>query len=131
MAHRILIGRRWKPSIKAVKPAEFVGLRAKRAKAVDWVAAVAVANRDPAKQHLIGRKIQQVPHDLVHTYPSHLRTAVQPIAARQKRQRVDIAPEVCPLAGAEPTINRDEETHWSVEKLVIALDLFIPSNPIL
>ena len=64
-------------------------------------------------------------------YPGHLRTGVQPMAACQERQRIDIAAEVRPLAGAEPAVNGDEETHRRIEELVIAFNLLVPSDAIL
>src|SRR5262245_6196058 len=95
------------------------------------MAAVAVADAHAAEQHLLGRKFQQRADDLVHADPGHLRTGVEPVATRQKRQCMDIAPEVRPLAGPEPAIDGYEESHRRIEELVAALDLFEPSGAIL
>src|SRR5438270_11306368 len=92
--------------------------------------AVAVADSDPTEQHLLGRKIQVGGDDLVEPCPSHLRTGVQAVAARQQRQRADITAEVCPLAGTEPAIDAEEETDGRVEELVVAFDLLKPSGTV-
>src|SRR6476661_10170239 len=95
------------------------------------MAAVAVAHAHSAEQHLLGRKLQQCADDLVHADPGHLRTGVEPVAARQKRQCMDVAAEVRPLAGAEPAIDGDKKSHRRVEKLVAAFDLLESPGTIL
>src|SRR5262245_35589251 len=95
------------------------------------MAAVAIAHAHAAEQQLLGWKFQQRADDLVHADPGHLWTGVESIAARQKRQCMDVAAEVRPLSGSEPPIDGDEETHGRIEKLITALDLGEPSRAVL
>ena len=106
-------------------------LRPRRSEAVDRVAAVAVAECHPAVQDLLGRQLQESADELVQTYPGYLRTSVKPVAARQERQRMNIAAKVRPPARSEPAIDRDEETHRCVEELVAAFKLLEPSGTVL
>ncbi len=94
------------------------------------MAAVAVANSHSAKEHLLGREFQESADDLVHAYPGHLRAGVQTIAACQKRQRMNVAAEVRPLARTKPAVDRDEETNGRIEKLIVTLDLLEPSDAV-
>src|SRR5262249_43153499 len=69
--------------LEPVQRAELIELRPKRAEAVDRAAAIAVAERHPAEQDLLGRNLQRGADELVHPYPGDLRAGVEPIAPRQ------------------------------------------------
>src|SRR5262249_7873980 len=85
-------------SLETKKPAELVRRGARRAKAVGGVAVVAITDRPRAKQHLLRRHFHQRPDNAVNTRPRFLRAGVEPVAARQIHQRVDVTAEVGPLA---------------------------------
>src|SRR5262249_19637031 len=89
--------------------AEFVERGARRAEAVGRVRAVAVADRDGAKEHVGGRDRQELADDSVHARPGFLWAGVEPAAAREIHQGVDVAAEVGPLAGAEPALDGEEQ----------------------
>src|SRR4029077_16142790 len=89
------------PSLEAKKPAELRKLGARRAEAVRRVGVVAIADRDRAEQHLLRRHLDERTDDAVHAGPGFLRAGVEPVAAGEERQRMDIAAEIGPLAGAE------------------------------
>src|SRR5215472_6109938 len=110
--------------------AELLGHRARRTETVGRMIAVAVADRDRAKQHLLRRHVHERPDDAMHARPGFLRTGVEPAPARQKHQRMNIAAEIGPLAGAEPAIDGDEQGDRRVEELVIALVLVEPRREI-
>src|SRR5258708_14819901 len=84
-------------SIEAVKLAEFVQFGARRAEVVGLVLAVAIADGETAEQHLVRRQLQEISDGVVEPRPGLLRAGVEVVAARQKRQRMDIAAEVGPL----------------------------------
>jgi hypothetical protein len=117
-------------SLESKKPAELLRLGARRAEAVCRMTAVAVADRDRAKQHLLGRHVYERPDDAVHARPGFLRAGVEPVAARQIHQGMNVAAEIGPLAGAKPAIDGDKQRHRRVEKFVIALELVQPRRGI-
>jgi len=80
-----------------------------RAEIVGLVLAVAIADRHAAKQHLLGRQLDEGADRVVEPRPGLLRAGVEAVTARQECQRVDIAAEVGPLAGAELAVDRDEQ----------------------
>src|SRR5690348_10250314 len=84
-------------SLKPKEAAELFRLCARRAESVGWMTVVAVADRNRAKQHLLRRHVHERADDAVHARPGFLRTRVQPIAARQIHQRMNIAAEIGPL----------------------------------
>src|ERR1700745_1102902 len=110
-------------SLKAKKPAELLRLGARRAETVRRMAAVAVADRDRAKQHLLRRHVHERPDNAMHARPRFLRAGVEAVAARQIHQRVNITAEIGPLAGTEAALDGDEQGDRRVEELVIALVL--------
>src|SRR4029079_9540343 len=114
--------------IESVELAELVQLRARRAEVVGLVLSVAVADRHAAEQHLVLRQFQEIAGGAVEPRPGLLRTGVEPIAAGEKRQRVDVAAEIGPLAGAEPAVDGDEQRHRRVEELKVLLELREPRD---
>ena len=62
--------------------------------------------------------------------PGFLRAGVEPVPARQIHQRMNVAAEIGPLAGAEPAIDGDEQCNRRVEEFVIALVLGQPRRDI-
>src|SRR5215469_7903609 len=113
-------------SIKTKEAAELLRLRPRRAETVGRMSAVAVADRDRAKQHLLRRHVYERPDNPMHTRPGFLRAGVEPVSARQIHQRMNIAAEIGPLAGTEAAIDGDEQSDRHVEELVIALVLVKP-----
>src|SRR5215472_13542841 len=118
------------PSLKTKEPAELFWFGARRAKTVGGVAMIAVTDGHRAKQHLFRRHFHERTDNAMHARPRFLSTGVQPMTARQIHQRVDVAAEIGPLAGAEPAINGDEQRHRRIEELVIALVLGKPRRRI-
>src|SRR5215469_12283101 len=110
--------------------AKLLRLRARRAETIGRMTAVAVADRDRAKQHQLGRHVDERADDAVHARPGFLRAGVEPVAAGQKHQRMNIAAEIRPLAGTEPAIDGDEERHRRVEEFVVAPVLVKPRDGI-
>src|SRR5712672_760494 len=106
--------------------AELLDAGARRAEAVGRMRVVAVTDRDGAEQHVVGRDLQEGADRLVHAGPGFLRAGVEPIAARQIHQGMDIAAEIGPLAGAELALDGDEQRDGRVEELEIALVLVEP-----
>src|SRR6516162_9901023 len=110
-------------SLKTEEAAELLRFGARRTETVRWMRAVAVTDRDRAKQHLLRRHVHERPDDAMHARPGFLRAGIEPMAARQKHQRMNIAAEIGPLAGPEPPVDSDEQRDWRVEEFVIALVL--------
>ena len=73
-----------KPSIESIKLAELLEFRARCSKAVYPMIAIAIADRHPAKEHLLRGQLQKIADQLVKAYPGHLRTGIEPVAARQE-----------------------------------------------
>ena len=117
-------------SLKTEEAAELLRFGARRTETVRWMRAVAVTDRDRAKQHLLRRHVHERPDDAMHARPGFLRAGVEPVPARQKHQRMNVAAEIGPLAGAEPAIDGDEQCNRRVEEFVIALVLGQPRRDI-
>src|SRR5580692_4528544 len=113
-------------SFKSEKLAELRKLRARRAKTVRRVAVVAVADRHGAEQHLLRRHGDEFADDAVHAGPGFLRAGIEAVAAGKKRQRVDVAAEIGPLARTELAVDGDEQRDRRVEEFEIALVLLEP-----
>src|SRR5215831_9606700 len=107
--------------------AELLGCGARRAEAVSGMLAVAVADRDGAKEHVRRRDREELADDPVHARPGFLRAGVEPVAAREIHQRVDVAAEIGPLAGAELALDGDEQRERRVEEHEVALVLVEPA----
>src|SRR6202035_1861431 len=110
---------------------ELVERGARRAEAVRRMRVVAVTDRDRAEQHVLGRNVQEVADRLVHARPRFLRTGVEPVAARQVHQRMDVAAQIRPLPGAELALDGDEQRDRRVEEREIALVLIEPAFRVL
>src|SRR5262249_55037955 len=101
---------------------------ARRAEAVGRMVAVAISQRHATKQHLVGRQIKEFADDAMEARPRFLRARVEPVAARQIHERVDVAAEIGPLAGAEPAVDGDEQPDRPPKELEIALVLGEPAG---
>src|SRR4029077_11147446 len=117
-------------SLKSKEAAVLLRLGARRAETVRWMNEVAVTDRDRAKQHLLRRHVHERPDDAMHARPGFLRAGVEPVAARQKHQRMNIAAEIGPLARPEPPVDGNEQGDRRVEEFVIALVLGKPRRGI-
>src|SRR5579859_6401403 len=67
----------------------------------------------------------------MHARPGFLRAGVEAVAAGEKRQRMDIAAEIGPLAGAELAVDADEQRDRRVKELEIAFVLGEPPRRII
>src|SRR5580692_11934492 len=114
-------------SLETKKLAELRKLRARRAKTVRRMAVVAVADGHGAEQHLLRRHGDEFADNAVHAGPGFLRAGIEPVAAGEERQRVDIAAEIGPLAGTELAVDGDEQRDRRIEEFEIALVLGEPS----
>src|SRR5690242_15373864 len=117
-------------SVETKEPAELLGLGARRAETVGRMPAVAITDRDGAKQHLLRRHADERADNAMHARPGFLRAGVEPVPARQIHQSMNVAAEIGPLAGTEPAIDGDEQSHRRIEEFVIALVLVKPRRGI-
>src|SRR5262249_23287350 len=114
-------------SVESEKRAEFTERGARRAKTVGWVGAVAVADRNGAKQHVLRRNREKLADGLVHPRPGFLRAGIEPVATRKEHEGVDVAAEVGPLARTELALDGDEDGGRRIEELEIAFVLGEPA----
>src|SRR5579863_4192383 len=117
-------------SLKSEKPAKLGNLRARRAKAVGRMSAVAIADGHRAKQHLLRRHVHERPHHLMDARPGFLRAGIEAVTAGEKHQRMDVAAEVGPLAGPELALDADEKRHRGVKEFEIAVVLGEPAGSV-
>src|SRR5262249_27344527 len=118
-------------SIETKEPAELVRCGTRRAKTVGGVAVVAITDRHRAKQHLFRRHFHERTDNAMHARPRFLGAGVETVTARQIHQRVDVAAEIGPLAGAEPPIESDEQRDRRIEDHIIAFVLAKPRRGII
>ena len=116
--------------IETEEPAEFLGRRARRAKAVGRMVAIAIADRQRAEQHLLRRHSDEWTDDAMHARPGFLGAGIEAVAARQIHQGVDVTAEIGPLARPKPAIDGDEQRDRRVEERVIAFVLSKPRRDI-
>ncbi len=90
------------------------------------MAVVAVAERHRAEQHLFGRHADETADEAMQPRPGFLRAGIEAVAAGEQLQRIDIAAEIGPLAGAELALDGDEQRDRRVEEFEIALVLAEP-----
>src|SRR5579864_2155120 len=117
-------------SLKSKKLAELRKLCARRAETVGRMAVITKADRHGAEQHLLRRHVDELADDAVHARPGFLRAGVQPVAAGEERQGVDVAAEIGPLAGAELAVDGDEQRHRRIEEFEIALVMRQPPREV-
>ena len=83
--------------IETEEPAELLERGARRTKAVGRMAAIAIADADRAKQHLLRRHFDEWADDAMHACPGFLRASIETVTARQIHQSVDVtAAAHCP-----------------------------------
>src|SRR5215211_4743425 len=84
---------------------------------------VAVADREAAEQHVRGWNLEKLADEAVEASPGLLRARVEPMAARQIHEGMDVAAEIGPLSGAQLALDRDEQPDRRAEELEVPLVL--------